>query len=159
MPDNGGVYFVPALNGMGVPFSDSSARAAFLGASGAAKREHFVRAAVEAVAYSGSAMFLAAQEQGVQLSEIMISAGVSKSATMAQIMANVTGARIVRAQVCGGHRPGRGRTAAMALGWMTMKDVPKYMEKDRAFTPNEDAARDKEHYEVWRKAVERCLKW
>lgn len=159
VPDNGGVYFVPALNGMGIPFSDSSARAAFLGASGAAKREHFVRAAVEAVAYSGSAMFLAAQEQGVQLSEIMISGGVSKSATMAQIMANVTGARIVRPKSVEATALGAAELAAMALGWMTMKDVPKYMEEDRAFTPNEDAARDKEHYEVWRKAVERCLKW
>ena len=159
VPDNGGVYFVPALNGMGIPFSDSSARAAFLGASGAAKREHFVRAAVEAVAYSGSAMFLAAQEQGVQLSEIMISGGVSKSATMAQIMANVTGARIVRPKSVEATALGAAELAAMALGWMTMKDVPKYMEEDRAFTPNEDAARDKEHYKVWRKAVERCLKW
>lgn len=160
VPDNGGVYFVPALAGLTVPVADYSARAAYMGISGTAKKAHFVRATLEAVAYAVCASFEKLQREfQVNMQEVKISGGVSRSDLVGQLMADLLDMKVDRPASVEATALGAAQMAAIQMGLITKQDVKDMVESRKTFEPDEKAELYKENYSVWSKAVERSLNW
>ncbi len=154
--DNGGVYFIPALAGI---MNDSSAKGAYLGIRPHVTNNHIMRATLEGVAFGALLLIETIAKNGRGLKEISISGGVAKSSLIAQILANVTGAKIIRPKSVEATALGAAEAAAIREGWMTMENVADYLDIDRVYEPDENADAWKETFEKWKKAAERTLKW
>lgn len=158
--DNGGVYFVPALTGLTVPVADYTARAAYMGISGTARKAHFVRATLEAVAYAVCASFEKLQREfQVTMKEVKISGGVSRSDFVGQLMADLLDMKVERPASVEATALGAAQMAAIHMGLITKQDVKNMVESRRTFEPDEKAEQYKENYRMWLKAVERSLNW
>lgn len=154
--DNGGVYFIPALAGI---MDDSSAKGAYLGIRPHVTNQHIMRATLEGVAFGALLLIETIAKAGKGLKEISISGGVAKSGLIAQILANVTGAKIIRPKSVEATALGAAEAAAIHAGWMEVGQVADYLEIDQVYEPDGNAAACRETFEKWKKAAERTLKW
>ncbi|MDR1638936.1 MAG: hypothetical protein LBC41_02975 [Clostridiales bacterium] len=158
--DSNGVFFVPALSGMtGPPYNDPTARAAFIGINPGANRKHFSRAVLESVAYAAAGVALAFIGLGVDIKKLSVSGGVSSSDIAVQLMSNVLGIEIARPRSIEATGLGTAALAALHLGWISWEEATTCMKVDTVFKPNQDQEKDKANFELWKKAVDRCLKW
>jgi glycerol kinase len=99
LADNGNVYFVPALAGLGAPHWDESARGSIVGLSFGSRREHLVRAALEAMAYQIKDLFDAMQEcVGTRLDSLLTDGGASKNNWLMQFQADLVDRPVQRSQ-------------------------------------------------------------
>ena len=89
VPDNGGVYLVPALSGLGAPHWQPHARGAIHGLSFSAKRAHVVRAALEAMAHQTFDLKTAFAADGADWAEVRIDGGMVANDWMAQDLADI----------------------------------------------------------------------
>ncbi len=94
--DNGGVYLVPALSGLGAPWWRPDARAAISGLSFANTRAHIVRAALEAMAHQAHDLKTAFAADGVDWATLRIDGGMVANDWMAQDMADILGLTVER---------------------------------------------------------------
>lgn len=160
VPDNGGVYFVPALGGLtNPPFRDASARASFMGIGPSANRRHFVRAVLESVAYAAVCVFEEFRNQGVPINKLSVSGGVSKSDVAIQLMANLLDMEIARPHSVEASGLGAAELAAIHMGWIKLEEVESYLHVDKVFRPDQNQARDQENFKYWKKAADRSLSW
>lgn len=156
--NSGGVYFVPALAGI---WGDESAKGAYMGIRPSVTNAHMMRATLEGVAFGTLSLIeTALGEHAIgDVREIKISGGASKSDTIAQTMANVTGARVVRPESVEATALGAAEAAAIQAGWIDISSVKQYLCIDRIYVPDGRQKVQKEQYENWKKAVARTLRW
>src|SRR4051812_40727352 len=97
VPDNGGVYLVPAFTGLGAPHWDAYARGAIFGLTRGSNSGHIARAALEAIAYQ-SAEVLAAMEKdaGIRVTELRVDGGAAANNLLMQFQADLLGVPVVR---------------------------------------------------------------
>lgn len=161
VPDNGGVYFVPAFAGMGAPYWDPYARGAIVGMTRGTTRGHIARAALEAMAYQ-SADVIAAMEHdsGVRLHELRVDGGASKNALAMQFQADVLGAAVVRPAVIETTALGAAYLAGLHAGyWSGLDEVAEHWREDARFTPRMHAAQRDALVERWHRAVQCSRGW
>lgn len=97
VPDNGGMYFVPAFSGLLAPHWRDDARGVFVGLTHFCSREHFCRAVLESTAFQTLEVFDAmASDSGVKLSEIRADGGLSKASLLMQFQADLLGIPVGR---------------------------------------------------------------
>ncbi len=95
VPDAGGVYFVPALVGLGTPQWDFGARGTIVGVTRGTTRAHLVRAVLEGIAQRGADLLEAAEaDSGLEIATLSVDGGMSENATFVQALADATGRRI-----------------------------------------------------------------
>jgi glycerol kinase len=95
VPDTDGVYFVPALLGLGTPVWDFGARGTFVGITRGTTRAHLVRAVLEGIAHRGADLLEAAEhDSGLEIDMLAVDGGMSRNATFVQALADSTGRRI-----------------------------------------------------------------
>jgi glycerol kinase len=160
VPDTAGVYFVPALAGLGAPWWDPYARGTIVGITRGTTRAHLVRAAVEAMAYQTKdvvdAMVAAG---GVQLSALKADGGASVMDVMLQLQADLLGVPVQRPTVQETTALGAAFLAGLGTGvWSTKEEAASAWSLDREFLPgsSEDASG---LYGQWLRAVERSRRW
>ena len=95
MEGNGNVYFVPALAGLGAPHWDEKARGALVGLSFDTRKEHIVRAALEAIAFQVKDVFDTMQRAGARLETLLADGGASKNDWLMQFQADVLGRQVL----------------------------------------------------------------
>ncbi len=157
--DTGGVYFVPALVGLGAPWWDPYARGAIVGVTRGTSRAHLVRAAVEAMAYQTRDVVDAmVAEAGVPLETLKADGGASVMDVLLQFQADLLGVPVQRPLVQETTALGAAYLAGLATGvWGSKQEAARAWRLDREFTPTgEDTTR---RYAGWRRAVERALAW
>ena len=161
VPDNGGVYFVPAFAGLGAPHWDPYARGAVFGLTRGASRGHLARAALEAIAFQ-SADVLAAMERdaATKLSELRVDGGAAANNLLMQFQADLLGVPVVRPQVLETTALGAAYLAGLAVGyWTSPDDIGRNWRIDRRFEPAMPASQVAELRAKWNKAVERAKSW
>jgi glycerol kinase len=160
VPDAGGVFFVPALTGLGAPWWDPYARGTIVGLTRGTTRAHLVRAAVEAMAYQTRDVVEAMQaEAEVPLVELKADGGASAMDVLLQFQADVLGVPVVRSSVQETTALGAGYLAGLAEGvWPGPEAISDLWQADRSFEPNGGPASE-DAYAGWRRAVERSLRW
>jgi len=157
--DNAGVYFVPALAGLGAPYWDPEARGTISGITRGTTKNHIVRAAVEAMCYRTRDVVEAMLEDtGLQLSELKVDGGAAANSFLCQFQADMLGVAVVR--------PGdvestaRGAAALAGLGsgfWKDARELEAARTVDRVFRPV--MPREQSHflYRQWQRAVRSAL--
>jgi glycerol kinase len=161
VPDTDGVYFVPALSGLGAPHWDMSARAAFLGITGGATQAHMVRAVLESIAYQVKEVVDAANaDSGSPLSRLKVDGGASKNNWLMQFQADVLGIPVERPAVSDATAQGAAFGAGLASGFYTSyAELIAARQVDRVFKPGEGAQAAQENFGLWSKAVGRAKAW
>ncbi|MCA1829964.1 MAG: glycerol kinase, partial [Actinobacteria bacterium] len=158
VPDTGGVYFVPALTGLGSPYWDPYARGTIVGITRGTTRAHLVRAAVEAMAYQTRDVVDAMQRSaGVSVTDLRVDGGASVMDLLCQFQADQLGVTVRRPEVQETTALGAAFLAGLATGvWGSSDEVAKNWRLDRSFQPREA---DGSLYDGWRRAVERARGW
>ncbi|MCW6037317.1 glycerol kinase GlpK [Spirulina subsalsa FACHB-351] len=161
VPDNNGVYFVPALSGLGAPHWDMKARGSFQGITGGVKREHLVRAVLESIAYQVKEVVDAMNKDGDQpIGLLKVDGGASRNDFLMQFQADVLGIPVERPEILDATAQGAAFGAGLAAGfWTRYEDLIAQRQVDRTFTPGEGQEQAQAHFQVWLRAVERAKDW
>ncbi|MGH2727992.1 MAG: FGGY-family carbohydrate kinase, partial [Actinomycetota bacterium] len=161
VPDTGGVYFVPALTGLGSPYWDPYARGTIVGITRGTTRAHLARAAVEAMAYqTRDVVETMAREAGVSLKELRVDGGAAVMDLLCRFQADQLGVVVRRPAYAETTGHGAAFLAGLAEGvWSSTGEIAKTWQLDAQFSPKADAAQRDEAYEGWKRAVERARGW
>ncbi|AFY86427.1 MAG: Glycerol kinase [Chroococcidiopsis cubana SAG 39.79] len=159
--DNNGVYFVPALSGLGAPRWDMSARGAFLGITGGVQREHMVRAVLEAIAYQVKEAIEAMNRDSSKAIEVLkVDGGACQNDFLMQFQADALGIPIERPVVLEATAQGAAFGAGLAIGyWTDYQKLCRSRKIDRIFEPGTGAIQAQENFHTWLKAVNRAQHW
>ncbi len=160
VPDTGGVYFVPALVGLGAPWWDPYARGTIVGITRGTTKAHLVRAAVEAMAYQTRDVVDAMVVGGsVPLATLKADGGASAMDLLLQFQADLLGVPVQRPVVQETTALGASFLAGLQAGvWSTKEEAASAWRLDREFLPSDPAGAER-GYAGWRRAVERSLSW
>jgi glycerol kinase len=161
VPDNGGVYFVPAFTGLGAPHWDAYARGSLAGLTRGSTAGHVARAALEAIAYQSADLADAMRaDSGVALSELRVDGGAARNDLLMQFQADVLGIPVVRPEVTETTALGAAYLAGLAVGfWASTGAIADQWRVERRFDPSMPASRSSALRERWKEAVERSKGW
>ena len=136
--DNGGVYFVPALTGMGAPYWDQYAHGTICGITRGTTAAHIARAALEGIAFQTMDIVGAMEKDaGVKLSELKVDGGASRNNLMMQFQADVLDTSVIRPQVTETTAMGACYLAGLAVGfWSSLDEIKAQWQAERIFTPS-----------------------
>jgi len=161
VPDNGGVYFVPALTGLSAPYWDSFARGMIIGISRGTSRAHIARATLEGIVFS-TKDFLDTMRKGtgVDIKSIKVDGGASRNNLLMQLHADILDAKVVRPINPQATSLGAAYMAGLAVGyWENPADCFASQKIDRTFEP-EMAVEERERlYNDWTRAINRAMGW
>ncbi len=154
----GGVYFVPALTGLGAPHWDAEARGTICGVTAATGRAELARAALEAIAYQTRDLVEAMEADcGEALQELRVDGGAAANDFLMQFQADILGKRIVRPTDVETTALGAAYLAGLAAGFFrSLNELGEFWKADRVFEPRMSADEREELYTGWGKAVARC---
>jgi len=161
VPDNGGVYFVPALTGLSAPYWDSFARGMIIGITRGTKRAHIARATLEGIVYA-TKDFLETmrQDSGVDIKSIKVDGGAARNDFLMQFQADMLDAEVVRPINPEATSLGAAYMAGLAVGyWDSPAACFAGQKVDRVFTPEMPAEERERLYAEWTRAVKRCMGW
>ncbi len=161
VPDNGGVYFVPAFAGLGAPHWDPYARGTIVGLTRGSTREHLARAALEAMAYQTADVVRAMQREAkLDLAELRVDGGAATNDLTMQFQADVLGVDVVRPRVTETTALGAAYLAGISTGvWDGPEDVATQWQEQRRFTPAMPERERERLMRMWHRAVERAARW
>ena len=161
VPDNGGVYFVPAFSGLFAPYWDSRARGIITGLTAFSNRGHIARAVLEATAYqTRDLLAVMEKETGIRLKELKVDGGMVVNDLLMQFQADILGRRVVRPKVTETTALGAAYAAGLATGvWSGLDEVRRQWTADRVWEPQMDTRTRRELCAGWRRGVRRSLKW
>lgn len=156
-----GVYFVPALSGLGAPHWDMKARGAFLGITGGVQREHMVRSVLEAIAYQVKEVVDAVNKDSKSpVSLLKIDGGAAQNNFLMQFQADALGVALERPQVLDATAQGAAFGAGLAIGfWSDYQKLICDRQVDRVFEPGAGQTQAQENFAMWSKAVTRAKDW
>jgi glycerol kinase len=161
VPDTGGVYFVPALVGLGAPYWDPYARGAILGITRGTSKEQLVRATVEAMAYQTRDVLEAMREDsGIDLATLRVDGGASVMDVLLQFQSDLLGIEVQRPVIAETTALGAAYLAGLATGyWDSLEEIEEIWRPEKTFSPSADRAWVEAKYLGWKRAVERSRDW
>lgn len=161
VPDNGGVYFVPAFVGLGAPHWDSYARGAIFGLTRGSNAGHIARAALESIAYQVADLMDAVQtDAGTPLQELRADGGASANDSLMQFQADILGVPVVRPAMTETTALGAAFLAGLGSGfWKEMQAISDLPRKERRFEPRLPRSRANVLRERWNEAISRAKSW
>lgn len=157
--DNGGVYFVPALTGLGAPYWNQYARGTITGITRGTTAAHIARAALEGIAFETMDIVEAMEKDaGVKLSELKADGGATRNTHMLEFQADILGVDVIRPEVTETTALGAAYFAGLAVGfWKDIDEVRSQWRAERIFRPvasEEAVARAKAG---WKAAMAKAL--
>lgn len=161
LDDNDGVYFVPALAGLGAPHWDQNARGAFFGITRGTTIAHMTRAALEAIAYQVFDVLKAMEkDSGKPTQELRVDGGATANNFLMQFQSDLLGCEIKRPKIIETTAIGAAFLAGLAVGfWKNQEELQELWEADQSFKPNMEAEKRDQLIHFWHKAVERSKNW
>jgi len=159
--DTNGVYLVPAFVGLGAPYWDMYARGAIFGLTRGVKKEHIIRAAIEAIAYqSRDVLEVMQKDSGIHLKMIKVDGGAVQNNLLMQFQTDILGIPLVRPEVTETTALGAAYLAGLATGfWNNKEEISRKWKADKKFLPGIDNETKEKLYSGWKKAVQRALNW
>jgi glycerol kinase len=158
--DNGGVYFVPALTGLGTPYWDPAARGLLIGLSRGTRREHIARATEEAICFQTAAVIDAVTTvAGVQIPALRVDGGAARDDFLLQLQADLTGLLVLRPHILETTALGAAALAGLTVGFWSEADVRGLAGANRVFEPHMAADERARLRDDWERAVKRASDW
>ena len=139
--NNDGIYFVPALAGLGAPHWDQNARGAFFGITRGTGIAHFTRAALEAIAYQVYDVLKAMEkDSGKAITELRVDGGATANNFLMQFQSDLLDCEIKRPEIIETTAIGAAFLAGLAVGfWKSETEIQELWNADRNFTPDMDS--------------------
>ena len=161
VPDNGGVYLVPAFTGLGAPHWDMYARGCIMGVTRGTKRAHIVRAAQESIAYQVCDLARAMEaDTGTSLRDLKADGGASRDQFLMQFQADILGCGVSRPVIRETTALGAAYLAGISTGvWKDVDEIRQLWRCDMKFEPQMGTQQREELLRGWHKAVERSRGW
>jgi len=160
LKDNGGVYFIPALVGLSVPYWEPDVKGAFLGLSRDVSKKHLVRAVLEGIAYRFYEIVELIKNDGFNINSISVDGGVSENNFLMQFQADLLGIEIKSPTIKEITSLGCFYLAGLKIGvWHNIMELKKFRNIGKVFLPNSNNKKELDQYRIWKKALELTLKW
>jgi glycerol kinase len=161
VPDNGGVYLVPAFTGLGAPHWDPYARGVIAGLTRGSTAAHIARATLESIAYQTADILAAMQaDSGIELKELRVDGGATGNDLLMQFQADILGVPVVRPRMAESTALGAAALAGLATGfWPSASALDAQWRAERVFEPDMDAAVRARLREGWEHALARAKEW
>jgi glycerol kinase len=161
VPDNGGVYVVPAFAGLGAPHWDQYARGTIVGLTRGSTRAHIARAALEGIAYQVTDVLHAMESDAkVRLKELRVDGGACANNLLMQFQADLLRVPVVRPRVSETTALGAAYLAGLAVGyWKNLAEIASQWQTDRRFVPAMKTPARKQLMAGWAKALGRSRQW
>ena len=161
MEDTAGVYVVPAFAGMGAPYWNQYARGTVVGLTRGCTKEHFIRAALEAIAYQTADVLKAMeQDSGIHLKSLKVDGGASANDFLMQFQADIIDTQVDRPQCIETTALGAAYLAGLAVGyWKDQGEIRENWQLGAAFAPVMDRERREQLLKGWMRAVKCALVW
>jgi glycerol kinase len=161
VPDNGGVYFVPAFAGLGAPHWDQFARGTIVGLTRGTNSGHIARAALESIAFQTLDVLEAMEaDSSIPVKELRVDGGATVNDGLMQFQADLLGVPIVRPKTRETTALGVACLAGLGVGfWSGVGDFQRHWQKDREFRPRLTPDAVEGIKRQWRRAVERSKNW
>ena len=161
VPDNGGVYLVPAFVGLGAPYWDSYARGTIAGLTRGSNAAHIARATLESMCYQTRDVLEAMTvDSNVQVKTLRVDGGAVVNNLLMQFQADILGVPVQRPKVAETTALGAAYLAGLATGfWSSIQEVAEQWAVDRTFEPKMSVDERDKLYANWKRAVERSMHW
>jgi len=161
VPDNGGVYFVPAFSGLYAPYWKTSARGVIAGLTRHSNKSHIARAALEATAFQTREVLEAmAKDSGIPLAVLRTDGGMVGNNLLMQFQADILNIPVVRPAVQETTAQGAAYAAGLAVGfYRDLGDLRANWAVERSWEPRMDEKTRETLFKSWKKAVARSMDW
>lgn len=159
--DNGGVYFVPALTGLGAPYWDQYARGVIVGITRGTTDAHIARATLEGIAFQVYDIVKAMEaDAGEKSIELRVDGGAAASNLLMQIQSDLFGFKIIRPKTLETTALGAAYLAGLAVGyWDSVDDIQAQWVVDKEFFPKLEKEKVENMLHYWHKAVKCAQNW
>ncbi len=161
VPDNGGVYLVPAFVGLGAPHWDMYARGAIVGLTRGSNRGHIARASLESICYQTRDVLESMEaDSGRSLDEMKVDGGAVANDLLMQFQSDILGVPVSRPEVAETTALGAAYLAGLAVGyWEGLDDIAANWSEQTRFTPALAEDERERLYSRWKRAVECAKGW
>ena len=161
VPDNGGVYIVPAFTGLGAPYWDMYARGAIVGITRGTTQNHIIRAAEESIAYQSYDLVHAMElDVGQPITALKVDGGASRDQFLMQFQADILNKTVLRPAIRETTALGAAYLAGLATGvWKDRGEIRSLWHCNMTFAPQMDEAERTRLLAGWHKAVGRSCDW
>ena len=161
VPDNGGVYFVPAFVGLGAPHWDMYARGTVVGLTRGSNRGHIARAALESICYQTRDVIECMEaDSGRTLDELKVDGGAIANDFLMQFQSDILGVPVSRPEVAETTALGAAYLAGLAVGyWKSLDDIASNWREQARFAPSMEEKERERLYAQWKRAVECAKGW
>lgn len=157
LPDNGGVYFVPAFTGLGAPHWAPDARGQITGLSRGTRAAHIVRAGLEAAAYQTYDLLQAFESDGCNVGILRVDGGMAENDWLLQFLSDITGLVVERPPYPEMTALGAAVIAAGELGWMSLDDWHEARAIAKVYEPKMAASEREQLIEGWETALDYAI--
>jgi glycerol kinase len=159
--DNGGLYFVPALAGLGAPHWDQYARGTMVGITRGTNRGHFARATLEGIAFQVMDVLNSMEaDSGIEVRELRVDGGAAANNLLMQFQSDCLQAPVIRPQQLETTALGAAYLAGLAVGfWKDLAEVQSQWQKNREFLPEIQAEKVELMVMKWSKALQKSKDW
>ena len=161
VPDNGGVYLVPAFAGLGAPHWDQYARGSISGLTRGSTAAHIARAALEGIAFQVADVLSAMEaDSKIKLKELRVDGGACANNLLMQFQADLLGVPVVRPAIQETTALGAAYLAGLAVGfWRNQGEIAKQWKVDHTFEPAMKPEKREKLRATWNMALERAKSW
>jgi glycerol kinase len=161
LESNEGVYFVPALSGLGAPHWDAYARGLIVGITRGTTRAHLARSALESMCYQTRDVIGAMErDSGIRVREIRADGGACQNSFLMQFQADILGVRVDVPAIRETTALGAAYLAGLAIGfWKSREEIDNKWRLDRRYEPRMSEEERERLHRRWLKAVERARGW
>lgn len=159
--DSNEMYIVPAFSGMGAPYWNQYARGTVVGITRGCKKEHFIRATLESIAYQTNDVIQAMRDDAnVELGAIKVDGGASSNDFLMKFQSDITGEIVKRPECIETTALGAAYLAGLATGYFKDKEeIKKNWNIDQSFVPTISDEEKEKLLKGWKRAVKCALVW
>ncbi len=157
--DSGGVYFVPALTGLGAPYWDQTARGTIVGITRGTTAAHIARAALEGITFQTMDVVAAMERDAeILISELKVDGGAAQNNLMMQFQADILGTEVIRSKVSNITALGAAYMAGLGVGiWSSVDELKARWKADKRFSRKASEERMNEAKAAWHSAIKKAL--
>ncbi len=161
VPDNDGVYIVPAFAGLGAPHWNQHARGTIVGMTRGTNSGHFARAALEAIAYQTRDVLKAMEaDSGIDIRELRVDGGATENDLLMQFQSDILGAPVIRPKILETTALGAAYLAGLAVGyWESQEEISEQWKEDNRFETEMDPQKAESLIAGWERALKAANAW
>lgn len=161
VPDNGGVYFVPAFTGLGAPYWKQFARGTMFGITRGTKDAHIAKAAVESIALQTMDVLHAMNaDASLPIQELRVDGGATANDMLMQYQSDILDCKVIRPKVTETTALGAAYLAGLAVGyWKDTNEIEQYWQAEKKFIPAMNGEVRNKIMHQWKKAINAAMIW